>query len=87
MNIFDLSHFEEVLAEAPSIVGGIVLPSTQLALSGIGEIDEQISGSINIGNITNVSQVTPTTNASSTLVQFTAGNLPGQASTSVSIAT
>ena len=87
MIISDLSHFEEVVAEAPSLLGGIdLLPSTELVLSTLGVLDAQLAGSLDIGNITTSSQITPSLAASATVVEFTIGDLSGIAASSTSFA-
>lgn len=87
MIISDLSHFEEVVAEAPSILGGIDLPtSTELVFSSLSGLDAQLPGSLNIVNITTSNQTTPNGDASATVVDFTIGDVPGIAAASSSSA-
>lgn len=87
MIISDLSHFEEVVAEAPSLLGGIdLLPSTELVLSTLSQLDAQLAGSLDINNLTTSSQITPSVATSTTVVGFNIGDSSGIAAASTSFA-
>ena len=86
MIISDLGYFEEVVAEIPSIVGGVDAPlPTDLIFAGISQISSQLPGSIDINSVVTSNQETQYGNASTAVVYFNVGSVPGEASAATSV--